>query len=77
MVDGQILDMVSNVVQFCCDPLFLSRLDNPNIMFTNAKLDRSYFLSWSQSIKLALGVKAKLKFIDDTHSKYNPNPMDE
>ena len=77
MADGEILDIASHVDQFYCDPSFLSVPNNPGILFTNAKFDGSNFLSWSQSIKLALGTKAKLKFIDGIHSKSNSNSIEE
>ncbi|XP_074373745.1 uncharacterized protein LOC141714103 [Apium graveolens] len=46
------------------DPLFLVNSDNANIPLGNVIFNGDNFLNWSRSIKLALGSKNKLRFLD-------------
>ena len=44
----------------------LQNSDHPNMMLVSAPLIGDNFLPWSRSMKIALGVKNKLKFINKT-----------
>ncbi|XP_010274374.1 PREDICTED: uncharacterized protein LOC104609701 [Nelumbo nucifera] len=46
------------------DPMALAKLDHPGIQLVTIPLIGNNYLSWSKSIKIALGAKAKLRFID-------------
>ena len=46
------------------DPLFLYNSDHPGMVLVTAPLTGKNFLTWSRSIKIALGAKMKLGFID-------------
>ncbi|KAL2228491.1 UNVERIFIED_CONTAM: hypothetical protein Sindi_1828800 [Sesamum indicum] len=43
--------------------------DNPGLSLVSRPLDGSNFLSWSRSIKIALGAKMKLNFINGEGAK--------
>ncbi|KAL0320386.1 UNVERIFIED_CONTAM: hypothetical protein Sradi_5300100 [Sesamum radiatum] len=47
--------------------------DHPGMSLVSAPLDGRNYLSWSRSIKLALGAKQKLGFIDGTCQKLTKN----
>ena len=47
--------------------LQLQSSDNPGITPVSAPLTGGSFLPWSRSMKIALGAKTKLKFIDGTY----------
>uniref|UniRef100_A0A803LN92 Retrotransposon Copia-like N-terminal domain-containing protein n=1 Tax=Chenopodium quinoa TaxID=63459 RepID=A0A803LN92_CHEQI len=51
------------------DPLFLANSDNANIPLVNITFNGENFLNWSRSIKLALGSKNKLGFLEGKVSK--------
>ncbi|GJV35439.1 retrovirus-related pol polyprotein from transposon TNT 1-94 [Tanacetum coccineum] len=51
------------------DPLHIASLDHPGMMLTTTSFNGSNFLGWSRTIKMALGVKLKFRFIDDTSPK--------
>ena len=44
----------------------LQNSDHPGMMLVSAPLTGNKFLSWIKSMKIALGAKNKLKFIDET-----------
>ena len=46
------------------DPYFLHSSDHPGMVLVSAPLTRSNFLTWSRSMRIALGAKMKLEFID-------------
>nr|GEY66641.1 hypothetical protein [Tanacetum cinerariifolium] len=48
------------------DPLHIASLDPPSMMLTTTSFNGSNFLGWSRIIKMALGAKLKLGFIDGT-----------
>ncbi|XP_074363338.1 uncharacterized protein LOC141703800 [Apium graveolens] len=50
------------------DPYFLSSGDNPRQQLGNLLLNGDNFINWSRGVKLALGAKNKLGFIDGTLS---------
>ncbi|KAL0429123.1 UNVERIFIED_CONTAM: hypothetical protein Sradi_0538300 [Sesamum radiatum] len=47
--------------------------DHPGMSLVSVPLDGSNYLSWSQSVRLALGAKQKLGFIDGTCDKPTEN----
>lgn len=51
------------------DPLFLSNSDNPGMQLVSAHFDGTNFQSWSRNVKLALGAKMKLGFINGVFPK--------
>ncbi|GJX94425.1 retrovirus-related pol polyprotein from transposon TNT 1-94 [Tanacetum coccineum] len=46
------------------DPLHLASSDHPGMVLTNTPFNRGNFLGWSRNVKMALGAKLKLGFID-------------
>nr|GEX69397.1 hypothetical protein [Tanacetum cinerariifolium] len=51
------------------DPLSISNSDHPGMVLTQTPFNRGNFLRWSRNIKMALGAKLKLGFIDGTCAK--------
>ncbi|GKB21141.1 hypothetical protein Tco_0855064 [Tanacetum coccineum] len=51
------------------DPLHLASFDHPGMMLTNTPFNGGNFLGWSRTIKMALGAKLKLGFIDGSLPK--------
>ncbi|PWA64832.1 hypothetical protein CTI12_AA340690 [Artemisia annua] len=51
------------------DPLYLASSDHPGMMLTNTAFNGGNFLGWSRTIKMALGAKLKLGFIDGSSPK--------
>ncbi|PWA93857.1 hypothetical protein CTI12_AA066750 [Artemisia annua] len=51
------------------DLLYLASSDHPGMMLTNTPFNGSNFLGWSRTIKMALGAKLKLGFIDGSLAK--------
>nr|GEX67449.1 hypothetical protein [Tanacetum cinerariifolium] len=51
------------------DPLHLASSDHPGMMLTSTPFNGSNFLGWSRTIKMALGAKLKLGFIDGSSPK--------
>lgn len=51
------------------DPLHIASSDHPGMMLANAPFNGSNFLGWSRTVKMALGAKLKLWFIDGTITK--------
>ncbi|GJW47249.1 hypothetical protein Tco_0078895 [Tanacetum coccineum] len=51
------------------DPLYLASSDHPGMMLTNTPFNGGNFISWSRTIKMALGAKLKLGFIDGSSPK--------
>ncbi|GKB66416.1 hypothetical protein Tco_0927828 [Tanacetum coccineum] len=51
------------------DPLHVASFDHPGMMLTTTPFNRSNFLGWSRTIKMALGAKLKLGFIDGSSPK--------
>ncbi|KAJ8765494.1 hypothetical protein K2173_014616 [Erythroxylum novogranatense] len=56
--------------------VYLQGSDYPGMSFVTAVLTGNNFLSWSRSIKIALGAKMKLGFIDGTSPKPNPGTVE-
>lgn len=54
-------------------PLYLSSSDHPNMSIGNIMFNRSNYLAWSRSIKIGVGAKLKLGFIDGSLQRPNPN----
>ncbi|GJW63602.1 copia protein [Tanacetum coccineum] len=46
------------------DPLYIASSDHPGMILTNTPFNGSNFHGWSRNIKMALGAKLKLGFID-------------
>ncbi|KAL5784713.1 hypothetical protein ACOSQ2_007105 [Xanthoceras sorbifolium] len=53
------------------DPLFLHNSDHPGMALVTTPLTRKNFLTWSRSVKIALGAKLKLNFIDESYKVPN------
>lgn len=51
------------------DPLYLAASDNPSMQISSMIFNGGNFLNWSRSIKMSLGAKNKLGFIDGTCKK--------
>ncbi|XP_071708952.1 uncharacterized protein [Rutidosis leptorrhynchoides] len=51
------------------DPLYIASSDHPGMILTNAPFNGTNFLGWSRTVKMALGAKLKLGFIDGTNPK--------
>ncbi|GJV02650.1 retrovirus-related pol polyprotein from transposon TNT 1-94 [Tanacetum coccineum] len=51
------------------DPLRLTSFDHPGMVLTNTPFNGGNFLSWSRNVKMALGAKLKLGFIDGSCPK--------
>lgn len=51
------------------DPLFLSNSDNLGMQLVSAFFDGTNYQSWSRNVKLALGSKMKLGFINGTYPR--------
>ncbi|GKA41408.1 sulfotransferase 16 [Tanacetum coccineum] len=51
------------------DPLSISNSDHPGMVLTQTPFNGGNFLVWSKNIKIALGAKLKLGFIDGTCMK--------
>lgn len=51
------------------DPLYLSSADGPQMQLSTMLFDGGNFLNWSRNIKMALGSKNKLGFIDGSCPK--------
>ena len=51
------------------DPLYLASSDHPGMMLTNTSFNGNNFMGWSRTIKMALGAKLKLGFIDGSLPK--------
>ncbi|GJT84348.1 NSP-interacting kinase 1-like protein [Tanacetum coccineum] len=54
----------SNSQNMMNDPLHIASSDHPGMMLTNTLFNEGNFLGWSRTIKMALGAKLKLRFID-------------
>ncbi|GJU58551.1 hypothetical protein Tco_1236317 [Tanacetum coccineum] len=52
------------------DPLHIATSDHPGMMLTNTLFNGGNFLGWSRTIKMALGAKLKLGFIDGSSPKH-------
>ena len=48
------------------DPLCISNSDNPSMGLTTTPFNGGNFLGWSRNVRMALGAKLKLGFIDGT-----------
>ncbi|GKB51389.1 pyridoxal 5'-phosphate synthase-like subunit PDX1.2 [Tanacetum coccineum] len=57
------LNTVNNSIN---DPLYIGNSDHPGMVLTNTPFNGSNFLGWSRTVKMALGVKLKLGFINGT-----------
>nr|GEV29291.1 reverse transcriptase, RNA-dependent DNA polymerase [Tanacetum cinerariifolium] len=55
------------------DPLYTGNSDHHGMVLTNTPFNGSSFLGWSRTIKMALGAKLKLGFINGTYV----NPISE
>jgi hypothetical protein len=51
------------------DPMYLASSDHPGMMLTDTAFNGSNFLGWSRTVKMALGAKLKLGFIDGSSPK--------
>ena len=51
------------------DPLHLASSDHPGMNLTNTLFTGANFLGWNRTVKMALGAKLKLGFIDGSSPK--------
>ena len=51
------------------DPLHLASSDHPGMNLTNTLFNGANFLGWNRTVKMALGAKLKLGFIDGSSPK--------
>ena len=58
-----------NPVHSVNDPLHLASSDHPAMALTNTPFNGGNFLGWSRNVKMALGAKLKLGFIDGSCPK--------
>lgn len=58
------------------DPMALTNSDAPGSSLTTIPFDGSNFIAWNKQIRMALGAKLKLGFIDGTIPRPNPNSAD-
>nr|GFC37723.1 hypothetical protein [Tanacetum cinerariifolium] len=58
------------------DPLYIASSDHPSMMLTNTPFNGNNFHGWSRNVKMALGAKLKLGFIDDSCTKPGVNDVD-
>lgn len=58
------------------DPLFLSNSDHPGMQLVSNQFSGANYHSWSRSVKMALGAKMKLCFINGMCKKPTENPQD-
>nr|XP_043639702.1 uncharacterized protein LOC122610813 [Erigeron canadensis] len=61
--------MATNVDGLVNDPLHLANSDHPGMVLTNTPFNGTNFLGWSRTVKMALGAKLKIGFIDGTLTK--------
>ncbi|GJR86055.1 retrovirus-related pol polyprotein from transposon TNT 1-94 [Tanacetum coccineum] len=59
----------SNMQSMVNDPLHLASFDHHGMMLTNTPFNGGNFLGWSRTIKMVLGAKLKLGFIDGSLPK--------
>ncbi|GJZ34068.1 retrovirus-related pol polyprotein from transposon TNT 1-94 [Tanacetum coccineum] len=60
-----------NVANPVNDSLYIANSDHPGMVLTNTPFNGSNFLGWSRNVKMALGAKLKLRFIDGSYNKPN------
>ncbi|PWA55348.1 hypothetical protein CTI12_AA427390 [Artemisia annua] len=58
-----------NTVNTINDPLYLASSDHPAMVLTNTPFNGGNFLGWSRNVKMALGAKLRLGFIDGSCPK--------
>nr|GEV37486.1 hypothetical protein [Tanacetum cinerariifolium] len=66
---NQNLNQDFNAQNILNDPLHIASSDHPDMMLTTTSFNRSNFLGWSRTIKMALGAKLKFGFVDGTSPK--------
>ncbi|XP_071728259.1 uncharacterized protein [Rutidosis leptorrhynchoides] len=59
----------SNAMNSVHDPLHIAGSDHPGMILTNTHFNGTNYLGWSRTIRMALGAKLKLGFIDGTNLK--------
>ncbi|PWA76567.1 hypothetical protein CTI12_AA233370 [Artemisia annua] len=65
-----------SVVNTINDPLYIASSDHPGMALTNTQFNGSNFHGWSRNVKMALGAKLKLGFIDGSCAKPNADDVD-
>ncbi|GJZ52807.1 retrovirus-related pol polyprotein from transposon TNT 1-94 [Tanacetum coccineum] len=65
-----------NVINTVNDPLYIASSDHPGMVLTNTPFNGSNFHGWSRNVKMALGAKLKLGFIDGSCSKHGVDDVD-
>ncbi|PWA67089.1 sulfotransferase 16 [Artemisia annua] len=65
-----------SVINTINDPLYIASSDHPGMALTNTQFNGSNFHGWSRNVKMALGAKLKLGFIDGSCAKPNADDVD-
>lgn len=58
------------------DPFFLQNSDHLGMQLVTTSLSRNNYLSWSRSMKIALGAKVKLGFINSKIERPDEDSLD-
>ena len=58
------------------DPLYIASSDHPGMVLTNTTFNGSNFHGWSRNVRMALGAKLKLGFIDGSCPKPDVGHVD-
>ncbi|GJS37420.1 retrovirus-related pol polyprotein from transposon TNT 1-94 [Tanacetum coccineum] len=59
------------------DPLYIGSSDHPGMVLTNTPFNGTNFDGWSRNVKMALGAKLKLGFIDGTCNRPSVDNVDK
>ncbi|GJT48729.1 sulfotransferase 16 [Tanacetum coccineum] len=59
------------------DPLYIASSDHPGMVLTNTPFNGTNFHGWSRIVKMALGAKLKLGFIDGSCNRPSVDNVDE
>ncbi|GJT74231.1 sulfotransferase 16 [Tanacetum coccineum] len=65
-----------NFINTVNDPLYIASSDHPGMVLTNTPFNSSNFHGWSRNVKIALGAKLKLGFIDGSCFKPGVDDVD-
>ncbi|GJX43050.1 putative reverse transcriptase domain, ribonuclease H-like domain, aspartic peptidase domain protein [Tanacetum coccineum] len=66
-----------NVANTVNDPLYIASSDHPGMVLTNTPFNGTSFHGWSRNVKMALGAKLKLGFIDGSCNRPSVDNVDE
>nr|GEU33498.1 retrovirus-related Pol polyprotein from transposon TNT 1-94 [Tanacetum cinerariifolium] len=66
-----------NIINIVNDPLYIASSAHPGMVLTNTPFNGSNFHGWSRNVKMALGAKLKLGFIDGSCTKPQVDDVDK